>query len=616
MNGDSKSFQELIKDSDKLKDALNGAAVQAEQLPKRANFKDLAKQMAPVVSVAGAIGTAIGKFVADSVRLTQRWGDEWAQVQGGISASYQTFVRQLSAGDGWDNLLDNMQNAYAEGKRLAAVLDEVFERRVSFGYAEAETNRYISEQQIIMRDASRTEAERAQAAQNIIDKEKKLATVKRQVWQQEAAAMRDQFKLQTGLTNDKDIDFLVRNYNLNRDIINQAREYNQERQKLQRQNLGGVAGSTLLGTAAAGRLTEASTAIAELDRNTPQAIKDVARLTQLYDKSSDELVKNMADAEIAVINIDTEANRASVRATSTLGTLSKAASSTMGKVSQDFEKYRAAVQSAVDVNAAFNGGANELNVRLDAMKSGIQGLIREYGLENSEVQSLIKEYRELNRQRLGDKLEAGPAISAVATTSKGGGLAGITSAVNESAIAKTTSGLEDTLTMLNSVSSAFGSLNDVVSESSDGWLSWISNVLSAVAQAIPAIVTLTAATKVQATAQAEAAVAGSASAVAGTPVVGPALAVAAAATIAASILAAISSLPKFAAGGIAFGPTVGMFGEYAGAAGNPEVVAPLDRLRSLIFGNGQGNGGTVDFRIKGRDLIASIDMQTLLKMRG
>ena len=64
----------------------------------------------------------------------------------------------------------------------------------------------------------------------------------------------------------------------------------------------------------------------------------------------------------------------------------------------------------------------------------------------------------------------------------------------------------------------------------------------------------------------------------------------------------MASLPKFAEGGIAYGPTLGLFGEYAGASHNPEVVAPLDRLRSLIAPQESG-GGSVRFRIEGRDLV-------------
>jgi hypothetical protein len=74
-----------------------------------------------------------------------------------------------------------------------------------------------------------------------------------------------------------------------------------------------------------------------------------------------------------------------------------------------------------------------------------------------------------------------------------------------------------------------------------------------------------------------------------------------AAGLVAAMIAVMAKLPKFAKGGIAYGPTLGLFGEYGGASNNPEVVAPLDRLRSLIEPQG-GMGGRVEFEIDGRKL--------------
>lgn len=91
---------------------------------------------------------------------------------------------------------------------------------------------------------------------------------------------------------------------------------------------------------------------------------------------------------------------------------------------------------------------------------------------------------------------------------------------------------------------------------------------------------------------------GAAGSVSSIPIVGPALAIAAVA----AVLASLSSLPKFAGGGIVYGPTLGLMGEYGGASSNPEVIAPLSRLRSLIGGNG-GGVDEVRFRIEGRNLI-------------
>jgi hypothetical protein len=56
----------------------------------------------------------------------------------------------------------------------------------------------------------------------------------------------------------------------------------------------------------------------------------------------------------------------------------------------------------------------------------------------------------------------------------------------------------------------------------------------------------------------------------------------------------------FADGGIISGPTMGLMGEYPGASHNPEVVAPLDKLKSLI---GSSGGGTLEARISGNDLL-------------
>jgi len=69
---------------------------------------------------------------------------------------------------------------------------------------------------------------------------------------------------------------------------------------------------------------------------------------------------------------------------------------------------------------------------------------------------------------------------------------------------------------------------------------------------------------------------------------------------------AIISAQKFATGGIVSGPTLGMVGEYAGAKNNPEVIAPLDKLKSLL---GRTGGGDVNFRIEGTALVGVLENQ-------
>lgn len=116
---------------------------------------------------------------------------------------------------------------------------------------------------------------------------------------------------------------------------------------------------------------------------------------------------------------------------------------------------------------------------------------------------------------------------------------------------------------------------------------------------IAAATAKTAANKAEATTNVAGAAAKTFNAHAAIPWVG----IAAAAALTGVMIATMASLPKFAEGGIAYGPTLGLFGEYAGASHNPEVVAPLDRLRSLIAPQESSGGGSVRFRIEGRDLV-------------
>ena len=79
------------------------------------------------------------------------------------------------------------------------------------------------------------------------------------------------------------------------------------------------------------------------------------------------------------------------------------------------------------------------------------------------------------------------------------------------------------------------------------------------------------------------------------------------ATAIGGVLSAFASIPKFAAGGIVSGPTMGLMGEYPGAKSNPEVIAPLNKLQGMLD---QGNGGTAnvsgEFVLRGQDLVVAL----------
>jgi tape measure domain-containing protein len=59
--------------------------------------------------------------------------------------------------------------------------------------------------------------------------------------------------------------------------------------------------------------------------------------------------------------------------------------------------------------------------------------------------------------------------------------------------------------------------------------------------------------------------------------------------------------PKLAEGGLAYGPTLATVGDNRGARVDPEVIAPLSKLKSMM--GDMGIGGSLETRISGNDLI-------------
>lgn len=164
---------------------------------------------------------------------------------------------------------------------------------------------------------------------------------------------------------------------------------------------------------------------------------------------------------------------------------------------------------------------------------------------------------------------------------------------------KYVSGLQNTM---GAVSNIMGNMGNVIGGATGAWLQWGAGVVQAIGQALPKLISLF-------TAESAVMAAEGGKSVAGIPVVGPAMAVAAVT----SILAALANVPKptaFASGGIVSGPTYALVGEYAGASNNPEVIAPLDKLRNYLRQDAQAaGGGEVQFRIEGRTLVGLLNKE-------
>lgn len=155
------------------------------------------------------------------------------------------------------------------------------------------------------------------------------------------------------------------------------------------------------------------------------------------------------------------------------------------------------------------------------------------------------------------------------------------------------------------VSSVFSTLGGVIDGNAGAMISWAGDVISSITSVIPSIISMVTANEAEA-------ISGATAAGSSVPFPGN---IAAIATGIASVMAALMKVPKFADGGIAYGPTLGLFGEYSDASNNPEVVAPLDKLKGMIKDDNTSMSGNVQFRIQGRDLVGIINKENSIRKR-
>ena len=81
------------------------------------------------------------------------------------------------------------------------------------------------------------------------------------------------------------------------------------------------------------------------------------------------------------------------------------------------------------------------------------------------------------------------------------------------------------------------------------------------------------------------------------------------ATAVGGVMSAFAAIPKFAQGGIVSAPTLAMVGDNVGAGnGNPEVIAPLDKLQGMMASNPSNQNVNVggSFKVQGQDLVVAL----------
>lgn len=332
-------------------------------------------------AVAAVMAGAVGKFAQEFVTKTNGLNDRWEMFTTGLKGGWDAFVRQLASGDGWDGLIANIKRSAAAAREAKASMDEMFERQASLQYFSADVAKQIAQLDLIRSDTSRSDKERAEASQKILDLLEDEAEMAVDVATQEQEARRKELRNATGLA-DSQIDYIVANYNKNIDVLRLAQEYNDEvgEMEAKQRKYSGFYGN------APGYL-KFQEELAAFNNKYPQWIRDVATSFKNYDKANDELIMGVVNADLAVTQAQTNMYRAQRRANSTLGSLNKSSAGDTGGGGSSVADE--ALAEAVKVAEA---AAESQKSKLQIESEGYQQSLALLAAHNLDSENLLRQH--------------------------------------------------------------------------------------------------------------------------------------------------------------------------------------------------------------------------------
>lgn len=564
-----------------------------------------------IMKFAGALGAVItvSEGFNKIMNSSQTLGDEYCRTMEGLKGGVDQFFYSIGSGD-WTPFMNGLSETIRLAREAYNAMDQLGNTRMSFSYFDAKNQATVQEQITILKDKDSTE-EQKKAARELLEKTlKDQEEIVGQYKRRSQNAVQAMVKAAIGLdgvdVSAIDVDKILRldvsaaGDDQKAELAKRYKDFQNEYDKLKaKYTTYETRGSGMNVHSVAVTDTEAlGKAISPMLAKYQDAIQYNAILV----KKSDEWLQNLIDVSTAAQNADRNlssmtkaANRASQSGTggkqpkepAKEGSISwyneQIAEQSKKLIAETDMQARAAIQATINeleakkINLKFVVDQEAFKIAHGEMKDGalpvpikptVKDNIPTHGKNGKDFK--LPEYKPLF-----DK--------------------------------KDVSLNKDYAESLSNIGSVMSSLSGVTNESASAYLQWGANVISSIAQAIPAIQALTTAKKT------EAVVNGVASATE-TPVVGWLLAGAAVA----SVIAAMASIPKFATGGIV--PGTSFTGDKVPALLNSGEMILNGMQQSSLFrilnggayaslgnkiapsGNNDSSPANVTFRIHGRDL--------------
>lgn len=209
-------YNKKLKEAEKRMGELKGGSKSFSEI-----LSSFSKKAGPAFAIAGSAITMVTGLINKAADTTQRWGDKFGILKAQSSAVIDHMITTIT---NWKNRskasIKEVWDAAAEAQQLR---DGLFEKNNALKIAEAEARIAIANEMKIVNDSTKTAEERLAAQGRILDIEMDLARQRKNIANDSLdAAYKDLERIKM---TEKDLEFLVDNYDKNSDIIKRAEEF-------------------------------------------------------------------------------------------------------------------------------------------------------------------------------------------------------------------------------------------------------------------------------------------------------------------------------------------------------------------------------------------------------
>lgn len=546
-----------------------------------------------VAKFAGGLGIALtaGESFNKAMRSVQTTSD---LLDNNINAAKDTvdaFFKSLTSGD-WNVFNDGVLTTFRNLRDLSTMMDGLADKKLSLSFIRTEDMRDIERFEQIAKDTSKGQGLRIDAAQNMQGVINHLNKKTKETIDYQMDVLNKQYASKSGLKIDtKDLEYFVKNTNFSGDLTSQANDAYKTFLKL----------SDEAEKLKANAIYDIKNYGVDETRSYQKSYQDAKEALKVFAEQNDFLIKQgwlteendaarqqTVNTLIEQLNLEKE-----------IYSLQKRADETMRGVQTSVSPKQPGtdkpLKGSIDyINAQISSLTKKLNAATDeATRQGIRAAIEKINKEKYkiELEATLGRLKPMEGDKFGVSAKGRNATEDI----KSGYIS--VKGVSSDAI-KSNYEYADSL---GAIGNMMSSVSQLTNEGAASWLSYASNIIQAVGQALPQLSAL-------ATKNASVAATGAAASVSSIPVVGWVMA----GTAVASVIAAMANIPKFANGGIVPGNLYS--GDRVPAMVNSgEMIlnrSQQGRLFDILNSKGGANGK--DVRVTGEVVVSGEQMRILL----